>query len=236
MAFGKGSNRNPNRVAYSFKIKTKDLPAPIFEVSKRDNKTEKWEVLPESATNVSGKVVGLDAKDFKHEGKLISSVNLTLEDGDDVYFITFSYTNIGRNAMNSLLNLKDFETPIEVRLYQTKPKEGKDGKEAKSFPAVAIAQGEELVKWAYSLEDLPKIEKIKFKGEWQSDTTNIDEFFKTKMTEFSKVIKSKFKRSTPAKKNESAASDENEHTSDSEDHGAPETPDEDDGGAKKPLF
>src|ERR1035437_6124281 len=103
MAFGTGNRSfGANAKLYSFQIKSKDLPAPLFEVKKKgadgkynhilvkDEKT--GEMILTTATRVSGNIISAIPKENTYEGKLIRSINLTLQDGDDVYFVSVGET------------------------------------------------------------------------------------------------------------------------------------------------
>jgi hypothetical protein len=189
MAFGSGSRSfGPNSVLYSFKIKTKDLPAPIFEVSKKgeDGKYAVLKGKDATAQRVSGNLIDARLKEHTHNGELIKSLNLTIQDGDDVYFVSVGYTFLGRNLFNALLALKSFDD-IEIGLYQSKPKP--DAVDKRGFASVALRQHNELVRGLFDpKKDLPPIPKVKLKGKDVSDTGAIDEFFEEKLKGFCKVV------------------------------------------------
>ena len=185
MAFGTGSRSfGPKAVLYSFKIKTKDLPSPLFDVKKKVG--DEYVPQKETATRVSGTLISASPRENTHQGKVIKSINLTLQDGDDVYFVSVGYTYIGRNLFNSLLALKTFDD-IEIGLYQSKPKP--DAKIKTGFASVALRQHGELVRGPFDpKKDLPPIKKIVLNGATVSDTTDVDAFFDGKMKAFCKVV------------------------------------------------
>ena len=184
MAFGKGSNRTNNNVknVFSFKIKVKDLPAPHFEVKKKEG--DKWVVQAEPATRVSGNITAIQVKENRYQNEVIRSVGITLQDGEDLYFVDLSLNSVGRSIMNNLCSLKTFEN-VEISLYQSKPKE--EG--GKTYASGGVTQNDTRVTWFYSLDQLPKVIKVPFKGKEITDTTNIDNFFLEKMTELGKAVK-----------------------------------------------
>ncbi len=186
MAFGTGSRSfGPNSVLYSFKIKTKDLPVPIFEVSKK-GADGKYAVLPATASRVSGNLISASPKEHTHEGKVIRSINLTLQDGNDVYFVSVGETFLGRNLYNSLLGLKSFDD-IEIGLYQSKPKP--DAVNKTGFASVALRQHGELVRGPFDpKKDMPQVKKVRINGKDQSDTFELDEWFREKMKTWCKVV------------------------------------------------
>lgn len=209
MAFGSGSRSfGPNAVLYSFKIKTKDLPAPVFEVSKKgaDGKYAPLEGKAKTASRVSGNLTSASPKEHEHNGETIKSVNLTLQDGNDVYFVGVGYTFLGRNLMNSLLSLKAFDD-IEIGLYQSKPKPGAPIQ--KGFPSVALRQHNELVKGLYDpKKDLPPIPKVTLKGKQVSDTGAIDAFFEEKIKTWCKVVNAAAAKAAAAQPAEPAAAED----------------------------
>lgn len=180
----RGKQQRKDLKAFSYKIKTKDLPKPEFVESERQG--DKFVELPERQYTLKGTLTGVEPKEFKWEGKVIKSVNVTLTDDalDEIYFITVPYSNLGRGLMNSLLGLKQFND-VEVSLYQTKPKT--DG--GKTYPAVSLRQDGEMVRWAYDLKDLPAPKVVEFKGQKQYDFLEQEVFFATKLTEFNKIVK-----------------------------------------------
>lgn len=179
---GLGKPQRKDLKAFSLKIKTKDLPKPEFVVSERQG--DKFVELAEREYNVSGNLIGVEPKETKWEGKVIKSVNVTLTDGDQIYFVTVPYSNLGRGLMNSLLALKKFND-VEIGLYQTKPKA--DG--GKTYPATSLRQEGEIVRWRYSLAELPAPKEIVFKGEKMRDFTAVEDFMAEQLKELNKVIK-----------------------------------------------
>lgn len=201
MAFGTGNRSfGPNAVLYSFQIKSKDLPAPIFKVEKKGSdgqyhpilvKDEKTgESVPMTASRVSGNIISASPKENTHEGKLIRSINLTIQDGDDVYFTSVGETFLGRNLYNALLGLKTFDE-IEISLYQSRPKPPKPGQPAsnKTFASVSLRQHGEPVRGPYDQKkDMPQPKKVRVSGKDQTDTEELDNWFREKMIAWCKVV------------------------------------------------
>lgn len=227
MAFGTGSRSfGPNAVLYSFKIKTKDLPAPVFEVKKK-GEDGKYAVLPKTASRVSGNLIDARLKEGEHNGETIKSLNLTLQDGDDVYFVSVGYTFLGRNLFNSLLALKTYDD-IEIGLYQSKPKPGAPDK--RGFPSVCLRQHNEMVKGIFDpKKDLPPIPKVKLKGKDVSDTGAIDLFFEERLKGFCKTV-----NATAPKRVTSHGTEETGGEAAGE-PGAPEGASDDNGGDDPPF-
>ncbi len=217
MAFG-NSNRSfgKDAVLYSFKIKTKDLPAPVFEVSKKVG--DDYEKLPETAKVLSGNLISASPKKNLHEGKEIRSINLTLQDGKDVYFLSVGETFIGRNLYNALLALKSFDD-IQVQLYQSKPKPG----QTKTFASVSLRQHGETVRGLYDNKtELPAVKKVRVNGKDQSDTEQLDLFFREKMTAWCKVVNAAAPKQASAPTTESHTDTGEENTGHDDPSGEPE--------------
>lgn len=184
MSRGKQKQEQRDLKRFAYKIKTKDLPKPIFVES--EDKDGKFVPNAEPQYNLSGTLIGVEPKETVWQGKTIKSVNVTLVDNTagEIYFITVPYSNLGRGLMNSLLGLKSF-ADIEIGLYQTKPKT--DG--GKTYPAVSLRQAGEIIRWRYDQKDLPPANEIVFKGEKMRDWTAQEDFFSDQLKELNKVIK-----------------------------------------------
>ena len=196
---GLGKPQRKDLKAYSLKIKTKDLPKPEFVVSERQG--DKFVELLDREYSVSGNLIGVEPKETKitsgqHAGKTIKSVNVTLTDGDQIFFVTVPWSNLGRGLMNSLLSLKAFND-VEIGLYQTKPKT--DG--GKTYPATSLRQAGEIVRWRFTQEELPKPEEIIFKGEKMRNFEEQEKFLAAQLVELNKIIKA----TAPVKPNEKVA-------------------------------
>lgn len=193
MAFGKGTpyKDNPNRKVYSFVIRTKDLPKPLFEVKVKNG--DKFELVAGETDTIAGEVVAVKHSENKYQGKVIRSVNVTMTDGDDLYHLSIPYSNLGRGLINALCSLENGKN-VSISLYQTKPKmEG-----GKSYPASAVRQNDELVRWKYQQDELPAVKKIPYQGTMISDTIELDNFFAAKVGELNKVLNPKSKAATAA--------------------------------------
>ena len=196
MAYGKGSaGFGPNTKVLSFNLKSKDLPAPHFEVRTKVEGQDKAQVV-DTATRVSGDLIGIKHKENKVQNKVITSVTATLKDGNEVYFVSIPYTYLGRNILNSLANLKVFDG-VEISVYKGKPKEaGKTG-----FDSSAIRQGGQLIYGKYEYKDLPKIPKVKVGNAEFGDSTAIDALFQREVAELDAKIRAK----APVVANDAAA-------------------------------
>lgn len=188
MSLGKQKFTNPNAKVYSVSFKTRDKTPGKFQdksvfVVKSKNEAGKFEEV-DKVFDIGGTLVKAEPTSVEWQGKKIESMNVTLTDGDDVYFISFPYGIATRSFFNALLSLKSFEG-LEIGTYMTKPKT--DG--GKSYPAIALRQNGELIKWKYELKDLPKVKEITFKGQTMRDYSETDAFFNAQIVELNKTIK-----------------------------------------------
>lgn len=197
MAFGKQQQQRKDLKAFALKIKTKDLPKPVFLVQERQG--DKFVDLPQTEDTVTGNLIGVEPKENMWQGKTIKSVTATITDNDQIYFITIPYSNLGRGLMNSLLALTSFND-VQIGLYQTKAKT--DG--GKTYPAVSVRQAGEIVRWKYSNDQLPAPDVTTFKGETLRDFSKLEAFLADKLKELNAVIK----KSAPAPTKEVAAAQE----------------------------
>lgn len=187
MSIGKTARKNDLK-AFSLKLKLKDgekfLDKPVFEVSKREG--DKFVILPEKESEVSGNLIGVEPREYVYEGSPIRSFTATLQDNDEIYFVNVPLNGLGRGLANSLLALKDF-TDVQIGLYASKPKtEG-----ARSFPAASLRQGGEIIRWKFDQAALPTPEEVTFKGKTQRDWTKTEVFLSDQLKELNKLVKQK---------------------------------------------
>lgn len=192
MAFGQRSAQSnaqfgPNTKVYFVSIKEKDLEQPYFEIKAKDDSGKYVIVgaISDKIKYLGGALIGLKNKTFKYEGKDIESTTATFVDKakDEAYLLTISQGYLGRNILNSILNLKTFEG-LELGLYVSKPKEG----QAKGFHSVALRQNGVLIYGKFKMEELPKINKVKVGKDVHSDATEINAFYTKHIEEFAKVV------------------------------------------------
>lgn len=179
-----GSNKSNNNKVYFLKVTTKDAEkknvAPHFAVSEKVG--DKWEVTSQ-VKDVSGNLTGVTIEKKTWEEQEYDVIKLALEDPatQETYVLDLRQNLLARSIFNSFLNLKTFEN-IEVGLY-TKKGEG-------AYPAVSVKQNGERVSWAYELDQLPKIAKVKVGKKEVVDSTELDEFYIEKLKELAVRVKS----------------------------------------------
>lgn len=209
MSLGKQKFNNPNAKFYSVSFKTRDKTPgktqdkSVFVVKTRDEAGKFAEV--DKVFDIGGNLIKVEPQKTEWQGKTIESMLINLVDGDDFYAISFPYGIATRAFFNALLSLKTFEG-LEIGTYMTKPKsEG-----GKSYPAIALRQNGELIKWKYSLDDLPKVKEITFKGQTMRDYSETDAFFNAQLVELNKTIKAP--KVAVAQESAQAVEPEVEHT------------------------
>lgn len=186
MALGKQKYEDKNTTAYSVSFKKdKKTGKSAFQVSKRQE-NGKFEVV-DTVSDLSGSIIKIEQKVTEWEGKKIESVLVTLKDttetGSELYFVSFPFGIATRSLFNAMLSLKSFDN-ISIGTYMTRPKKEGD----KSYPAIALRQNGEIIRWKFELKDLPAVKEITFKGEKMRDYTDTDKFFVDQLTELNKQI------------------------------------------------
>lgn len=178
MALGNKNQENTGEL-YVLKVKTTDenkkpLASPVFEVLEK-NENNKWEIT-DTTPSVSGVISRVDVKEGEWEGNKFHTVSVLFKDHveNESYLCDFKMNMMNRSIFNSLLNA-DLSKDVKIGLYTSK----------KGYPSASVRQGEELINWKYSLDEVPAPEEVKFKGKIQRDYTETDNFFVEKLRELS---------------------------------------------------
>lgn len=175
------NNNNDNSKLLILKVKTKDAEGkeidPTFQVSQK-GENGKWSPTG-TVSNVAGDLTRADVKEGEYEGQKTYNISLYLKDLDaaETYLVDLKLNMLTRGLLNNLLGLTKYED-VKLGLY----------KNAKGYPAVAVRQKGELSKWKYSLDELPKVESITFKGKKMNDYTAVDDFFISKVKELGEKL------------------------------------------------
>lgn len=171
-------NQNTGKL-FVLKPKTQDadkkkLDTPVFEVREK-NETGQW-VISKTVSFVSGLLTRADIKENDWEGTKYFTVSLYFKDSaeDEMYLTEWRLGMLSRAVFNSLLNA-DLSKEVKIGLYTSK----------KGYPSASVRQGEDLINWKYSLDEVPAPEEVKFKGKIQRDYTETDNFFVEKLRELS---------------------------------------------------
>ncbi len=209
MALGNTATQSDHKL-YILKIKNKtldkdtnkEIPAipHIFQVLE---KTEgKWVVKPETTTSFNGDLVKIDFEVDEWEGTEYNVIKLKFVDNEskEDYILDARCSSDFRSLANSILALDPSDTTgLRVNLYKTTSKQ--NGKE---YSNVSLWQGEKHIKGKYTWDEMPAVEKIKFKGKDMSDTTKLDDWTITKLKEFVAQMEGKTAE-VPAKAEKPAA-------------------------------
>jgi len=172
----------------------------------KDGKKQYEEIAKDNA--FSGTLVKVEPyeKEIKSKGIKQPRVKVLFEDEDSVYYMDLSYTILSRSFFNSLLSLNSTED-LSLSIYQTKPND-----KNKVYPQMSLRQGsakDNMVRWLYDRSELPEIKKVKVKGQEMSDTEDVDNFFRDKLSEkFAEISKLGGSAPAPKAKKESKVSDE----------------------------
>ncbi len=185
MSLKRENKFDANTKMYILKLKSRDANKapvpPYFEVSEKDATTNKW--TPTSQTTfVGGKLVKVEIRDWEYENEPQHNINLYLSDGTELYLLDLKLNILSRSLLNQVLNLKTFEN-LSISTYVKKSK-----KDDKEYPAISLRQNDELVNWAFGLEEMPKATEIMFKGKKMRDFSVIDQFVLDKVEEFAKKV------------------------------------------------
>ena len=186
MGLGRNNITAGKAFALSLKFKRGDafLDKPEFKVQE---KVDDKYVDAGYEHDVAGDLVGLFIKESEWEGSAIRNYTLALKDQalNEIYFVQASLGSmVGRGIANSVLALTE-ETleNVSIGLYASKP--NADGK---VFPQASVRQNDEIVRWKYGMDELPKPEEIQFKGKTQRDYTAAEIFLYDGLKALAEVI------------------------------------------------
>ncbi len=199
------TNQNTGKL-YILKVLTKDVDKkeipPVFAVSEKvtveedGKKVEKWQKTSE-VKDVSGTLTKVECSKREWEGQEYDVIKVTLTDyeKDESYLLDLRQNSVARNIYNSILSLKTFDN-VSVGLYE---KKGSGDNAGKKFPAVSVKQGGNRTEWAFKLDELPEIKKVKVGKKVAIDSSELDEFYVKHLTEFGERLKNT-KQAAPPKK------------------------------------
>jgi len=167
-----GTSESAGKTFLNFKIVTQEnidgkkvKVDPYFSINSR-GEDDKFHVHEDRPQFVTGNLTKLKLGSFQWEEQDVNTVELYLEDGDEIYNVDLRYNLMSRNIFNSLLSLDSF-SEIKLSLYTNK----------KGYPAVGVEQGGTRADWKYKLEDLPAVKKVLVGKKEMPDSTELDEFY-----------------------------------------------------------
>jgi hypothetical protein len=198
MALG-NTNVQSDHKLYILKIKNKVLDKEtnkevpvvphVFQITEKVD--GKWVVKPDTIYQFSGDLTKIDFDKGEWEGSEYHIVKFLFADEEtkENYLLDCRTSSDFRALANSVLALDPANTAnLKVSLYKTTSK-----KNGKDYSNIALWQGENHIKGKYTWEEMPAIEKVKFKGKDMSDTTKVDEWVIEKLKEFAAKIGKKTK-------------------------------------------
>ncbi len=196
-----GSNKStgPLIVLNSKHMDEKKAPlVPHFTKSaKQEDGT--WKVIGD-CTGFTGKLVRVspETKTIKDDKGKITAVKEMVkllfqsDDSDESYLLSLTYRIASRDLFNSILNLEDLETPIDISYSRNK----------NGYEKFWLNQNGSAVWGKYPYEDLKaKIKMETKKGITTADNEELDAFFVEKLKEFNEKL-AKVPASAPAPKQE----------------------------------
>lgn len=179
MAIGKSNQNSGKNVHYVKVVKTdenKKKVAPYFSFR---NKQEDGTYKELRDTAFSGNLTEVKTEDYEYQGQVTPQAILRVEDGNDVYLLSLLYNFTSRSLLNSLLSLGTNTKGLNFNVYETKKNDKGD-----TFAALALWQGDTMIKWFYQKDELPAIEKISIKGKKDlTDSSKLDDFLRIKLDE-----------------------------------------------------
>lgn len=189
MALGNTREQSDKKL-YILKIKSKvidketkkEIPALPHVFSVLEKVDGKWVVQDDTITSFSGDLTGIEfEKDSWNETEYhVIKLKFTDQETQEAYLLDARCSSDFRNLANSILNLDPKDTTgLRINLYKSTSKQ--NGKE---YSNISLWQNEKHILGKYAWKDMPAVEKIKFKGQEMSDTTNLDEWTIEKLKAF----------------------------------------------------
>lgn len=203
MALG-NTNVQSDHKLYILKIKSKvidketnkEVPAVPHAFQVTDKVDGKWVAQPDYIYQFSGDLTKIDFDIGEWEGQEYHVVKFTFTDEEkkENYMWDARTSSDFRAFSNSLLSLDPANVDnLKISLYKTTSK-----KNGKDYSNIALWQGDKHIKGKYTWEEMPAVEKVKFKGKEMSDTTQVDAWVIEKLKEFAKGLKKATKTAKPA--------------------------------------
>lgn len=192
-----GNNNQNNGKLYILKIRTQDeqkqsIP-PTFDVLEKGE--ENWSVTA-NETQVAGNLTKLDLEkrdNPKVPGEQYDVIKMYLndEEKDETYLLDLRFNLLSRSLFNSLLSLEEFDN-LKISLYESKKGE-------KTYPAISLRRGDEMVRWKHDLKSLPEVEEIKDKkgNVVKRVYDELNEFYVTELNAFAEKVNAQKEGGTP---------------------------------------
>lgn len=166
---------NENRSLFYLKIQAKkdNQVDPHFKMTQAQGKGKPVKELP-GATFVTGKIKDVENSSYKWEDEIVKTVKITMTDGDEMYVIDSSYTQLLRGLLNCLANI---EVPgfTKISLYTSKS----------GYASVWVEIDGEASGFKHQWESLKPMIRVyqDGKGKDQNDYSKMDEFYAKQVEE-----------------------------------------------------
>ena len=206
MALGNTNRENSDHKLFILKIRTKvieketgkEVPAVPHVMQVLEKVEGKWVAQDETITSFSGNLAKIEFDSGEWEGSKYDIIKLKFIDDEakEDYLLDCRTSSDFRSLANSILALDPANTAdLRINLYKTTSKaNGKD------YSNVSLWQGETHVKGKYTWEEMPAVEKVKFKGKDMSDTSKLDEWTIGKLKEFAAQMGPAPRKEVPQKR------------------------------------
>ena len=141
---------------YSLKAKVDATNDPHFSLSEKID--DSWKVT-DTFNEMFGVITKAEIIEKTFEGQVSKIFRLQLTDENEVSFLDMTHNTVTYSILNTLASDFDTTKEIKLRVYKTENVSEKDGKtyfNGRSF----ITTGEDSIKWAYEVKDLPRAEQV----------------------------------------------------------------------------
>jgi hypothetical protein len=215
MALGNTNRENSDHKLFILKIRTKildkdtnkEIPCVPHVMQVLEKTDGKWTAKDETITSFSGNLAKIEFDTGEWEGSEYNIIKLKFIDDEakEDYILDCRTSSDFRSLANSILALDPSNTSgLRINLYKTTSKvNGKD------YSNVSLWQGETHIKGKYTWEEMPAVEKVKFKGKDMSDTSKLDDWTIEKLKDFAGKMMGQVKVTKTTKKEDSGGSYKN---------------------------
>ncbi len=144
-----------------------DIPATFIALEKVG---DKW-VKKDNFSQISGDIKSLELVEDKYEGnvKYIAKFLLSDEEAGEAYLLDLRFNILNRSLFNKIMGLQS-PNNVSISVYNNK----------KGYADASIRQNDELVKWKFDWQDVPRSVAITHPKNGkviQNDFTEVDDFY-----------------------------------------------------------
>lgn len=178
MALGNKGNTNGNLIILKPVTKVDGQQCkPFFEVKRKVDGV--WMTDEDGVTSVSGDLTKVETETREWDGSEFATAKIFLEDKaeNELYLIDLRFNIATRSLFNALINVESFDD-LSISIYEND----------NGYANFSIWQNDEMIRWKYSLDDIPAPTETTFKGKKLRDYSETDEFFSNKLDEFAEKV------------------------------------------------